>query len=164
MRVAVVYFSFTGNTWKVVSKIIELLSERGFQTSEIRLKGGEGTFIGNCLRALFRLKPKTDRQRWDLSGYDFIFLGTPVWAFSPAPAVNAFLERCSGLEGKNGAIFVTYGSGIGKERTLKIMKRELLGKGMKEVFSFSIQDNVVKKDKNLDKKVKFFLDSAPLPL
>ena len=161
MRAAVIYFSLTGNTQKIAANISEFLSERNVETTEVRLQGGEGSFMGNSLRALLRSRSKTEEKLWDLSEFDFIFLGTPVWAFSPVPAINTFLDRCKGLDGKKGNVFVTYGSGTGKERALKIMKKQLLEKGMKDVFSFSISDKVIKQGSSLDKKVSFFLNSSP---
>ena len=162
MKVAVIYFSLTGNTQKVADEIMNVLTEKGITFSRIPLKAVKRCFLVNFLKALFRGREEIE-EGWDLSGFDFIFLGSPVWAFSPHPSVNTFLEKSTGLEGKKGTVFVTYGGGLGKERTLRMMKEQLIRKGMKEVSSFSISERIIKRDKNLKKKVEFFVDSSPLP-
>jgi NAD(P)H-dependent FMN reductase len=67
-------------------------------------------------------------------------LGTPVWAFGPAPAMNTFLDKCLGLEGKEAVLFTTYGSGVGKERCLDYMEDILSKKGARQFRRFSIQE------------------------
>ncbi len=44
MNIAIVYFSLTGNTEKVALEIKRQLEEKNIKVSQIRLKGGEGTF------------------------------------------------------------------------------------------------------------------------
>lgn len=163
INVAIVYFSLTGNTKKVASEIKRQLEEKNIRISQVKLKGGEGSFLGNSLRALFCVKEKIEQGKWDFSEFDFILVGSPVWAFSPTPQVNTFLDRCSGLEGKKGAVFVTYKSGTGKNRALRIMKRGLLRKGMEEIYSFSISDKTTIDDGSLQKKMEFILASSSIP-
>lgn len=163
MNIAIVYFSLTGNTEKVACEIEKQLEEKNIRISKIKLKGGEGSFLGNSLRALLRTRAKIEQERLDFSKFDFIFVGSPVWALSPTPQINSFLDRCTGLEGKKGTVFVTYKSGTGKERALKIMKRSLLMKGVKEVYSFFISNKTTSEEGNLKKKMEFALASSPLP-
>ena len=87
------------------------------------------SFLGNCLRSLFRIKGNVEGVDFNPVDYDFILLGSPVWAGSPAPALNTFLEKVSPLSGKSVCLFVTYGSGLGKDRALRIMKEKVEGKG-----------------------------------
>jgi flavodoxin len=39
--------------------------------------------------------------------YDLIIVGTPVWAWSPTPAIRTYIEKNSGLSGKKVALFFT---------------------------------------------------------
>ncbi|MBU0534029.1 MAG: NAD(P)H-dependent oxidoreductase [Candidatus Omnitrophica bacterium] len=163
MKVAIVYFSLTGNTEKAAIEIENQLEKKNIQVSRIKLEGNFGTFLTNSFKALFRIKAKTEQLQWDMKEFDFIIVGSPVWAFSPTPQINTFLKKCIGLEGKNGAIFVTYGSGTGKGRALRIMKKELLLKGLKEIYSFSLSDKIISGDADkLNKKVEFILASSPI--
>ena len=49
----------------------------------------------------------------DPAKYDIIFIGCPVWAWSPAPPIRSFLESCP-LDGKKVALFCTHEGGPGK--------------------------------------------------
>lgn len=164
MKVALVYFSLTGNTEKTAIGIKQCLEKRNIKVSLMKLEGKFGTFIGNSIKALCRIKAKTEQHPdWDMKEFDFIVVGSPVWAFSPTPQVNTFLKKCMGLEGKSGVIFVTYGSGTGKDRALKIMKKELSAKGLKEIYSFSLSDKIIADKEQLNKKIEFILESSPIP-
>lgn len=97
------------------------------------------SFLEQCRRAFYRKRAKLAPVKSDLSGYDLICLGSPVWAFTPAPAVNTFLDQVTGLEGKETLLFTTYGSGTGNKRCLDYVEKILQGKGAKSVKRFSIQ-------------------------
>lgn len=163
MKVAIVYFSLTGNTEKAAIEIEKQLEKKNIKVSLIKLEGKFGAFISNSIKALFRVRAKTEQSNWDMKKFDFIIVGSPVWAFSPTPQVNTFLKKCSGLEGKNGAVLVTYGSGTGKDRALSIMRKELLAKGLKEIYSFSLSDKITADREQLNKKIEFILESSPIP-
>jgi flavodoxin len=161
MKVAIVYFSLTGNTEKAALEIEKQLENKGIKVSRIKLHGNPGTFMGNLLKALFRIKSNLKTASYDMKEFDFIVLGSPVWMFSPTPQVNTFFKKCGGMEGKNAIVFVTYGSGTGKERAINIMKQSLIKKGVKEVYCFSISDKITKDGENLKKKIEFALESSP---
>ncbi|MCX5704091.1 MAG: flavodoxin, partial [Candidatus Omnitrophica bacterium] len=72
----------------------------------------------------------------------------PVWAFAPAPAMNTYLDRCFGLEGKKIILFTTYGSGTGNKRCLNYMQDIVVKKGARGIKRFSVQQFRVK-DRNL---------------
>jgi flavorubredoxin len=63
----------------------------------------------------------------DVSGYDAVVVGTPVWAGNPTPAVNAAVAALVGIEGKAAVVFCTSGGAPGK--TLETMKAMLADRG-----------------------------------
>jgi len=131
MKSAVVYYSFTGNTHRVAYAIIDLLKSRSEEAIAIRIRPlkEETGFFGQCKGALLSRKPELYRTLFDLKDFDRIILGSPVWAFKPAPAINTYLDKCGSLEGKEAFAFVTYGSGAGRTRALEIMASRLRDKG-----------------------------------
>ncbi|MCM8801001.1 MAG: NAD(P)H-dependent oxidoreductase [Candidatus Omnitrophica bacterium] len=155
MRVLIVYYSFTGNTKKVTEFIAEYLVDKADAVNIVRLrpKQESRSFLGKCLSAFFKQKPdifeevtipktKDTLEKMEIklspSEFDIVILGTPVWAFSPAPAMNTYLDRCSGLENKDVILFVTYHSGRGVESCLNYMQSILAKKGVKSFKRFSI--------------------------
>lgn len=130
MKVAVIYYSFTGNTKKVSEQLSQYLKEKGDEVDLFQLRPEEETkqFLKQAFDALLAKEVKlVPDAPSDLSGYEVIFLGSPVWAFSPAPALRSYIPKLKGCEGKKFYLFVTYGSGVGRFRCLDIMA-SLVGK------------------------------------
>ena len=139
MKSAIIYYSYSGNTKKVARILQEQLSQQG-AVDEIELQADESkSFFSQAGRAFLHKRTGLRGVNFDLSGYDLICLGTPVWAFGPAPAMNTYLDRCSGVENKEAILFATYGSGAGKEKCLNYMQDILSKKGAKNFKRFSIQ-------------------------
>ena len=141
MKTAVIYYSFSGNTRRAAYAIIDILRDRGEESIAVRIRPlkEERSFLGQCKEAFFAKKPELYRTLFDLKDFDRVILGSPVWAFKPAPAINTYLDKCSSLEGKEAFSFVTYGSGAGKQKALEIMKKGLLAKGARITGTMSFQ-------------------------
>jgi flavodoxin len=155
MKSAVIYYSYSGNTKQVVAILIGVLTDKG-ETQEIELISLDESksFFGQAKRALFHKEAKIQPVNFDLSTYDLICFGTPVWAFGPAPAMNTYLDKCFGLEDKAVILFTTYGSGSGNERCLNYMQDILAGKGAKKFSRFSIQQFKVSDKEFVLSKIK----------
>ncbi|MEW6075576.1 MAG: NAD(P)H-dependent oxidoreductase [Candidatus Omnitrophota bacterium] len=140
MKSIIIYYSFSGNTQKVASLLHTYLQDKG-QSELIRLKDLKEPqgFFTQARKALVHAKAEIAETKLNLTEYDLICLGTPVWAFGPAPAVNTYLARCFGLEGKEVMLFSTYGSGSGNTRCLNFMQQALAGKKAKGFRRFSVQ-------------------------
>ena len=141
MKTAVVYYSYTGNTHRVAQLIIGVLKSKGEEAIPVRIRPlkEETNFLKQCRDSFFRKKPELYKTLLELNNYDRIILGSPVWAFNAAPALNTYLDKCTSLEGKEAICFVTYGSGVGKEKALGILKKSLKTKGVKVVGEISFQ-------------------------
>jgi flavodoxin len=145
MKSVVIYYSYSGNTRKVARVLADGLRQDS-ECAEIELKPADESrsFLAQCRRAFKHIRAKLEPVNYDLSGYDIICLGSPVWAFGPAPALNTYLDNCSGISGKNIILFTTYGSGTGNQRCLNYMQDLLLRRGAVSFKRFSIQQNKVK--------------------
>ncbi len=144
MKSIIVYFSYAGNTRKTSLLLREYLSGRWeVEMAELKAKDEAAGFLGQCGRAFWHKQADIEPINFDFSAFDLICLGTPVWAFGPAPAVNTFLDKCKGVSGKEAILFTTYGSGTGNERCLNYMQQILIKKGIKTFKRFSVQQNKV---------------------
>ncbi|MCK4245270.1 MAG: flavodoxin domain-containing protein [Candidatus Omnitrophica bacterium] len=147
MKTGIIYFSLTGNTEKVAQRIGEKLEAEGKEVEKIALcEEKNHSFLGNALRALFRIKGKIKETTFNPKDYETFFFGTPVWAGSPAPALLNYLERCQGLQGKEVCLFVTYGSGLGKGRAIRILERIIEKKGGRVTQKLAVQEKMVAKE------------------
>ena len=118
-KVLVLYYSQTSNTKTVAEEIATRL---GADTEEIvAVAPYDGDFqatIGRCMQEREQgIVPEIQPVQADLSQYDVIFLGYPIWFGTYAPPVAAFLNQAD-LSGKKVVPFCTFGSG-GLESSVK---------------------------------------------
>jgi multimeric flavodoxin WrbA len=67
----------------------------------------------------------------DVSAYDLLIFGSPVWAFKPTPAIHAAIDALKGASGKPAFAFSTHGGRPGQ--TEETFKRWIESRGMKLV-------------------------------
>jgi flavorubredoxin len=87
-----------------------------------------------------------------LESYDALVLGSPVHAFSLAPAMNAYLEQVDSLQDKKIACFVTKSlrfNWTGGNQAIGKMKKICESKGGKVVGT-----DIVVWNKSKDRKIK----------
>lgn len=140
MKSIIIYYSYSGNTKSVAQVLWQHLIKSG-EVVNLELKGVDESrnFFVQCIRAFRRKRGLIQKVETDLSAYDIICFGTPVWAFGTAPALNTYLDKCTGLEGKDIILFTTFGSGTGNTRCLDYIQDILTKKGAKSFKRFSIQ-------------------------
>lgn len=116
MAVIVVYFSLEGNTKLIAEIIAETV---GADTAELKTSKeyptqGFKKFFWGGKSVLFGEKPELTNDPIDVSHYDTIILGTPVWAASFAPALKTFFSNYH-VTGKRVALFACHGGGGAKK-------------------------------------------------
>lgn len=142
MKSLIVYYSNTGNTASTAIILSNILKEKGeVRIVELEAKDEAENFLSKCKRAFFKKRAIIDDVTFDVSSYDLICIGSPVWAFAPTPAIITYLDKIKNLEGKKALAFVTYGSGLGKGRALGYIKEGLRKKGVLIVKDLSISQS-----------------------
>lgn len=139
IRTLVIYYSFEGMTEMVAKTIAK---ELGGDLSGVIPKNKIETeklmsyYWGGDRKVPERSVPVEDLDK-DPAGYDLIFIGTPVWAWSPAPPVHSLL---SGLDiaGKNIALFATSEGDPGK--VFSKMKEQLGDNRIIAQMEFVVRD------------------------
>ena len=160
MKSTIIYYTFGGNTRIAAEGLKEFLAKRGaVDVIELSALDESQSFFGQCGRAFGHTKAKIAPVNADLSGYDLVCFGTPVWAIGPAPAVNTYLDGCKGLGGKDVVLFATYGSGAGKGRCLDYMQNILGKKGAKKFSRLYIQQFKVKDREFVSAEIRKVLDA-----
>jgi len=148
VKIAIVYYSYSGNTKKVAEMFKdELQNANEVDLLEIKTFDESNNFFKQCLRARNEVRASIEDMRFDLSGYDLIFFGTPVWAFKPAPALLTYFDKCSGLNHKRVNLFITCGSGLGTSKCMEMMQDIVKEKGAHETRQMTIPAAKIK-DKN----------------
>jgi flavodoxin len=141
----VVFYSLEGDT-KFIAETIS--KELGAEIAEIQPvkqipTSGFRKYLWGGKQVMFKDKPDIEPINVDLSKYDLIILGTPVWASRFAPVFNTFLEN-NKIEDKKIALFCCHGGG--KEgKTFVDFKEKLKGNDFVGEIAF---EDPLKKDKD----------------
>ena len=142
MKSLVTYYSFSGNTDRIANIFGKILTVKGqVDIQRLKLKKEVTTFMGQCKAARRRETPELEGNiKFDASSYELILIGSPVWAFVPTPAINTFLNKVSGLNGKKVIVLLTSGSGLGVGICFKNIRKALEAKGVSKIDEINIPD------------------------
>jgi flavorubredoxin len=145
MAAVIVYHSETGQTRMVAEQVAK-------RTGSVLIPVHDQAHYNAITRYLVgaRLAQKNEKARIDpsvidVSSYEGVVVGSPVWAWHPTPAANAAIDALKGCEGKPGIVFATSGGMPGD--TVEMMKTALAGKGadVRAMFHFSRKEIVDQK-------------------
>lgn len=112
MKIAIVCYSFEGNTLEVAQYLSKELKADLIEikpVKEIQSKGFSKFFWGGK-QVIFKEKPALIPITQDLDSYDVIFVGSPIWAGTYAPPIKTFLEE-GVVKNKAIAYFYTHEGG-----------------------------------------------------
>lgn len=127
MNTLIVYFSFDGNTKFIAEKIAEAINADiiELKTSKNYPTKGFLKFFWGGKSVIFGEMPKLINDSIDLSSYETILIGTPVWAGSYTPPIKSFIRQYK-IQGKRIALFASHGGG-GAEKCFANLKKVLPG-------------------------------------
>jgi len=140
MPVCIVYHSETGTTRTVAERLATAVRGDLIEVKDLAGYSKVGMYLMGAPRAMRGKKADIEPAVIDVSGYDAVVVGTPVWAGSPTPAVNAAVAALAGIEGKPAVVFCTSGGAPGK--TLETMQAMLAGRGadVRGAVGFTMRD------------------------
>lgn len=155
MKSLIAYYSYSGNTKKVAEILKDTLSKKG-EVKLLQLKpiDEQTSFFAQAQAAFFRKRARLLDINFDLTDYELICIGTPVWAFAPTPAINTFLDKIKNLDKKSAICFTTYASGAGVKRCVSIIKNTLKEKGASRISDFNIQQFKVDDTSFVEEQIK----------
>jgi flavodoxin len=114
MKIAVVYYSFDGNSAVVAAQLAERLNADTVRLKLLDDKKRKGffKFLWGGAMVMRKKPPALKPVDFDPAAYDLIILGAPVWADSPAPPIRSFLLQTP-ISGKKLAFYLCYAGGAG---------------------------------------------------
>jgi NAD(P)H dehydrogenase (quinone) len=124
MKIGMVIFSHTGNTYSVAQKLKRKLEKEGHKVSLERLKV-KGVYKTSMQTVEFDKLP-------ELKKYDGLVMGAPVMAFALCPPMKQYLGRLERLDGKKIACLATQFfpfKWMGGNRAVRRMRKACLAAG-----------------------------------
>ena len=141
MPICIIYHSESGNTKKVAEAVAIATGADLIEVKTTFQYSAMAMYTTGINKARKSEPDEIEPAEIDVSAYDSIVVGTPVWAFHPTPAINAAVTALSGCEGKNAVVFDT-NAGI-PGNTLKILSKKLTEKGMSVAGRVDISDTEI---------------------
>ena len=126
-KILVAYFSPTGTTKRAAQDIAKALEADLYEISpETPYTSGDLNWMDKKSRSTVEMNDPASRPAMagdvpDVSGYDTVFLGFPIWWYVEPKIVDTFLESCD-LSGKRVIPFATSG-GSGIDRAEQSLAR-----------------------------------------
>ncbi len=127
----VIYYSLEGNVEFLAKKLAESINADLFKIETVKEypKSGLLKFFHGGKDVLGGYKPELKKSIPNLSAYDKIVIGSPVWAAKPAAPLNTLFEKAD-FTGKKCYAFASSGGGS-VEKCLKIMAQGIEKNGGK---------------------------------
>jgi flavodoxin len=127
MTVAIIYHSVSGHTREVAEYLADTCDGMLIEIVGLTHYNPITRYIIGSKRAMNGEKDDIDPAMIDVSDFDRIVVGTPVWARHPTPAINAAVDALRGCEEKEAVIYATCGAVAGD--TLELLQSALEQKG-----------------------------------
>jgi flavodoxin len=114
-NVLIIYYSLTGNTRSIAEMIREKTAGYLFEIETVKNYPADySECIEEAKRELqTRELPALSKSPPDMSSYDLVLVGSPVWWYTVSTPVMRFLTQAD-FEGKKVSAFCTHEGGVGK--------------------------------------------------
>ena len=129
MKICVIYHSETGNTRHVAQHIASRYDAKLVEVCEVTKHSSLTRFLSWCKMARGEELTKIEPDEIDVSAYNILVFGSPVWAFKPTPVIHAAIKGLKGCEGKRAIAFSTHGGRPGQ--TGETLIRWINNRGMR---------------------------------
>ena len=115
MKILIIYYSLDGNTQMIAEQIKAAVNGDILRLKPVHDNNKKGLFkiLSGGKQVFKNEKPELEPFDINPGEYDLIFIGTPVWAGSFAPALNTFLSE-NIIQNKNIVLFCCSRGGKGK--------------------------------------------------
>jgi flavodoxin len=147
MKICIIYHSETGNTHHVARHIASAFDARLIEVRDTASYSRLTRFLIWCKMARGEEKTTIEPSSTDVSEYDLVVFGSPVWAFKPTPAIHAVIDSLEGCLGKPAVAFSTHGYRPGQ--TDKMFKKWIQARGMIPVAVTNIHQNAIENEKEI---------------
>ncbi len=152
MNKLIVYFSYTNNTRMIANQIKAKLNCDILEIKTVVPYSGDYETVVNDEQnsEASNYLPEIQKIDVDLSKYEEVILGTPVWWYRPVPAIRTFLTQ-NDLSGKIIKPYATNAGWLGRtfQEIEKLCPNSKVDKGMNIVFE-SYSDKLVTKEQEIE--------------
>ncbi|WP_440951338.1 flavodoxin family protein [Methanosphaerula subterraneus] len=151
MKPITIFHSYSGVTRGVADKVKAACGGDLIEVKPKEKYSSLSAYSLGCFRALREEGEPIDPEVIDVSAYDLLVIGTPVWAWKATPPVNAAIAALSGCEGKRAVLFATCGASA--RDTLPTLRKALAAKGVEVADEFVFTTKDIKEGKRIEELI-----------
>jgi len=155
MKTCIIYHSESGNTRHVAQHLASACDGKLIDITDTSRYNRITRFLFRCKMAQAEEKVPIEPSSIDVSGFDQLVFGSPVWAFKPTPAIHAAIDSLKGCEGKKATAFCTHGGRPGQ--TAEVFQKWIEARGMKCVGNANLHQNDIENEKKTKELVSILI-------
>jgi len=158
MKILIIVHSKTGTTKKFAESIANKLQKDGHSTNLVQIETDvpiQSGSVHRCAKFSIINLP-------DITNYEVIFLGGPVWAFSASPVIIECINALGDFQGKWVLPFVTQGlpfKFMGGKQAIALMSQKASEKKAKILPGFIVSRLFHNIEKDMDKAADAILQT-----
>ncbi len=137
MKELVIYYSRTGKTRYLCKEIQKSLNSEIVEIKDLVNRSGIFAYINYTLNRINKKDIEISPKELKLDDYDRIYIGTPVWASKPAPAITELIQK-NNFKDKNIITIATF-KNKGAQKAIKILNKLIQDKEGHVIKSYSIK-------------------------
>lgn len=151
LKSIILYYSRTGKTAAAANATANKISGKIVEIKDLKNRNGIIGWIRAALDARGMKTTKIDPSTVNITDYDTIYLGTPIWAGKPAPAINTVIQNFK-IKDKDIVLFVTL-DGNKYKNMLNLMKKEVEANGGNVIKTIAIEKSKDKTEADIINEV-----------
>lgn len=145
MKAIVIYYSRGGHVRKIAEEIAAALPADIDEIVDLKKRDGIVGWLSAGRDATLRKNTEISVPHCDVSAYDLVIIGTPIWSWNMACGVRSFLMQY-GAKMKQVAFFAAMG-GSGDKRAFAEMQKMCGDGGIVPVATAAFLDSAIKDGK-----------------
>jgi flavodoxin len=151
LKTAVLYYSRTEKTAVAAKALADKISGDLIEIKDLKNRKGIIGWIKCAMDARGGKTTQIEPSTFDTSAYDTLYIGTPVWAGKPTPAVNTVINNFE-IRGKDIVLFVTLG-GANYKNALNLINAKVEANGGNVIKTFAITNSGKKSDEEIKNEI-----------
>lgn len=148
LKAAIFYYSFSGKTEKIAREIEKILARKSTSVDLFRIEYSKHRFVlFKLLDVIFMKNVEISPEKINISDYDFIIAGSPIWVGNFTPPFKTFLRKLCNLNGKKFFLYITQ-RGTNITKLMKDTVESIRNKGaeMIGIETFTLKQEVSEVD------------------
>lgn len=140
MNIGILFYSKTGNTKQIANRIKQQSEKLNHSVNKIEVTPEKQPgFLKAGYSAIKQKSLPVTNDSLDVSSWDFVFIGCPIWAGKPAPFIKTMIQKTDGFDTTKTSVFITCsGSEEPGSKAVKIIKSYL-----KNQHAHVIEDSLI---------------------